>query len=308
MAGKSEEKTIPFLRRLVEMLQENEDAISFVPGERRGTQKTVGRIVIHDRILVETEILPKYFNHASFASLRRQLNYFHFVRVGKGRQRGATYRHDAVIVMDDILRLKRRSAVEHEVASAAAAAAISAGHTSSSEEEVSISLASSPRKKKSSCRKDKKEDSDQSASATRPTVVSPSLSMESSDDDDNGGSASNNTTSSTKKAGKKNKYKTPTIVLDLTQPTEGQIRDLYDFSSYSYYPAPTITAPATASHNFYPPASGCGDTSSNNGYFQPITPPAHQPSEEEVLEGCSALLALNCQPVVDNKNARQISS
>lgn len=279
------------------MLQENEDAISFVPGERRGTKKTVGRIVIHDRILVETEILPKYFNHASFASLRRQLNYFHFVRVGKGRQRGATYRHDAVFVMDDILRLKRRSAVEHEAASAAAA--ISAGHTTgSSSEEESISPASSPRKKKSSCRKDK---NDKDHSATRPTVVSPSLSMESSSDDDNEGTGSNNT----KKAGKKNKYKTPTIVLDLTQPT-----DLYDVSSYSYYPAPTITAPATASHNFYPPASNCSDTSSN-GYFQPITPPAppvHQPSEEEVLEGCSALLALNCQPVVNNKNARQVSS
>jgi hypothetical protein len=54
-------------------------------------------------------VLPRYFNHSSFASLRRQLNYFSFTRLGKGRQRGATYCNEAVIEIDDILRLKRRS-------------------------------------------------------------------------------------------------------------------------------------------------------------------------------------------------------
>lgn len=68
----------------------------------------LGRMVVHDRARVEAEVLPRYFNHASFASLRRQLNYFSFTRVGKGRQRGATYCNDGVIVLDDILSLKRR--------------------------------------------------------------------------------------------------------------------------------------------------------------------------------------------------------
>lgn len=104
---KEGEKTIPFLRRLIDMLQENDEVISFYPGV---PNKTAGRIVVHDRSRVESEILPRYFNHASFASLRRQLNYFCFSRVGKGKQRGATYCNEHVIELHDILRLKRRVA------------------------------------------------------------------------------------------------------------------------------------------------------------------------------------------------------
>mmetsp|Transcript_27021 Transcript_27021/g.62786 ORF Transcript_27021/g.62786 Transcript_27021/m.62786 type:complete len:262 (+) Transcript_27021:586-1371(+) len=92
------------------MLQENEDVISFHPGSRKNGQAVLGRIVVHDRARVESEVLPRYFNHASFASLRRQLNYFSFTRIGKGRQRGATYCNEAVIDLYDILRLKRRAA------------------------------------------------------------------------------------------------------------------------------------------------------------------------------------------------------
>ena len=98
-------------RRLVDMLSENEEVISFYPGTVKKDQVTLGRIVVHDRLKVEADILPRYFNHSSFASLRRQLNYFSFTRMGKGRQRGATYCNDAVVEMDDILRLKRRSTV-----------------------------------------------------------------------------------------------------------------------------------------------------------------------------------------------------
>jgi hypothetical protein len=54
-------------------------------------------------------VLPRYFNHSSFASLRRQLNYFSFVRLGKGRQRESTYVNENVVKLDDILHLKRRS-------------------------------------------------------------------------------------------------------------------------------------------------------------------------------------------------------
>lgn len=108
---KEGEKTIPFLRRLIDMLQENEEVISFYPGvHKKAGQPTAGRIVVHDRSRVESEILPRYFNHASFASLRRQLNYFCFSRIGKGKQRGATYCNEQVIDLHDILRLKRRIA------------------------------------------------------------------------------------------------------------------------------------------------------------------------------------------------------
>ena len=91
------------------MLSENDDVISFCPGFIQNGHITLGRIVVHDRIKVETEILPRYFNHSSFASLRRQLNYFSFTRIGKGRQKGATYYNDGVVVIEDILRLRRRS-------------------------------------------------------------------------------------------------------------------------------------------------------------------------------------------------------
>ncbi len=67
-----------------------------------------GRIVVHDRSQVESQVLPRYFNHASFASLRRQLNYFAFSREGKGKQKGATYTNDQVYDLNDILYLKRR--------------------------------------------------------------------------------------------------------------------------------------------------------------------------------------------------------
>lgn len=69
-----------------------------------------GKIIVHDRNRVQSEVLPVYFNHASFASLRRQLSYFSFVRVGKSRQSGVTYTNDAVVELSDIHRLKRRAA------------------------------------------------------------------------------------------------------------------------------------------------------------------------------------------------------
>lgn len=109
MQAKDSDKPIPFLRRLIDMLQENEAIISFHPGTRKkNCQHTPGRIVVHDRAKVESDILPRYFNHASFASLRRQLNYFAFSRVGKGKQKGATYCNENVVDILDILRLKRR--------------------------------------------------------------------------------------------------------------------------------------------------------------------------------------------------------
>ena len=87
------------------MIQENQDCISFYPGNTNGSR---ARLFIHDRFCIEKDVLPRYFNHSSFASLRRQLNYFNFTRIGRGRQRGATYVNEAVFDLDDVLRLKRR--------------------------------------------------------------------------------------------------------------------------------------------------------------------------------------------------------
>eukprot|EP00804_Cyclotella_cryptica_P009812 CCRYP_016258-RA/>CCRYP_016258-RA protein AED:0.02 eAED:0.02 QI:197/1/1/1/1/1/3/1530/391 len=105
------EKTVAFLRSLTDMLVNNHELISFVPGELcNGQIKTLGRIVVHDRNRIQNEVLPFYFNHASFASLRRQLSYFSFVRLGKERLSGTvTYVNDAVVELSDILRLKRRT-------------------------------------------------------------------------------------------------------------------------------------------------------------------------------------------------------
>ena len=99
------------------MIKENKDLISFHPGSKKNGKVILARIEVHSRAQVEQNILPRYFNHNSFASLRRQLNYFSFTRLGKGRQKGASYCNEGVIVMDDILKLKRRL---HAIASCAA--------------------------------------------------------------------------------------------------------------------------------------------------------------------------------------------
>ena len=59
-----------------------------------------------------------YFNHASFASLRRQLSYFSFQRVGKSRSKGVTYTNENVVEMSDILKLKRRVSTSTKSSSA----------------------------------------------------------------------------------------------------------------------------------------------------------------------------------------------
>ena len=148
------------------MLKENEDVISFHPDSvKEGTAITLGRIVVHDRVKVEASILPRYFNHSSFASLRRQLNYFCFIRMGKGRQRGATYCNDAVIVMDDILRLKRRST---PVGAATAAPTTTTPSTGKRDRSIS-ELLPTP------FYDDEQEDqtTPQPAKKSRPTIISP---------------------------------------------------------------------------------------------------------------------------------------
>ena len=127
------------------MLLHNNDLISFIPGRefywllysaspaRRSTnslsthtstsgrlphETITGQIVVHDRNRVQQELLPVYFNHASFASLRRQLSYFSFQRVGKSRSKGVTYTNENVVEMSDILKLKRRVSTSTKSSSA----------------------------------------------------------------------------------------------------------------------------------------------------------------------------------------------
>lgn len=107
-AANDKEKTIPFLRQLTEMLMNNNEIISFVPGQRLPNETINGKIIVHDRHRLQSEVLPFYFNHTSFASLRRQLSYFSFTRVGKSRQSAVAYTNDAIMELPDILRLKRR--------------------------------------------------------------------------------------------------------------------------------------------------------------------------------------------------------
>ena len=121
------------------MLSENENVISFCAGSVKNGQVTLGRIVVHDRIKVENEILPRYFNHSSFASLRRQLNYFSFTRIGKGRQKGATYCNEGVIAIEDILRLRRRSTTGVSSGSVSEGSGVSGSNRSVVTKAVSLS-------------------------------------------------------------------------------------------------------------------------------------------------------------------------
>jgi hypothetical protein len=84
-------------------------SLLFIKDRKINGETCPGRIVVHDRNKVESEILPRYFNHSSFASLRRQLNYFSFSRIGKDNQHATTYFNDQVCELNDILSLRRRS-------------------------------------------------------------------------------------------------------------------------------------------------------------------------------------------------------
>ena len=86
------------------MIRENEEHISFCPGSNN---RDIAQLIIHDRSCI-TKILPRYFNHSSFPSFRRQLNNFKFTRVGRGRHKRTVYINNSVSELDDILRLKKR--------------------------------------------------------------------------------------------------------------------------------------------------------------------------------------------------------
>jgi hypothetical protein len=241
------------------MLSENEEVISFYPGNSKNGQVSLGRIVVHDRLTVESDVLPRYFNHSSFASLRRQLNYFSFTRMGKGRQRGATYCNDAVIDMNDILRLKRRSSVGGQNAPDSSQVSLLSSRRGVEATSSKRSNNSGPAQSSSSSLKDGYEvQSEVPAKKARytnnhPTLVSPRT------------SPVHDSTSSDKE---------PRIILDLTVPlsttttSSSPVRhDRFSLSSFAQH-----TSPARSCHSIF-----------NN----------HRNGEDDILAGCNALLSFS---------------
>eukprot|EP00957_Ditylum_brightwellii_P012659 956886-Ditylum_brightwellii.AAC.1 len=94
-----------FLFQLTQMLSDscNQSLIEWSAAKRR--------IVVHNPINLEKEVLQKYFRHSKYSSFQRQLNYFGFRKnAGKGRMSPCSYENDAAT--DDLrslLFIKRRT-------------------------------------------------------------------------------------------------------------------------------------------------------------------------------------------------------
>ena len=336
------------------MMKDNEHAMSFVTGDAK--KNIAGRFVIHDRALVEAEILPKYFNHASFASLRRQLNYFHFIREGKGRMKGATYYNDAVFVIDDILKLRRRNEpvgatntekkVKPKVESSESdenetneAAPKASSATSSRRKRKKAPSSPEPTEVKDSSAEDKEDAPAATIDSSNAHIISPSESMEdmSTKGEENDSSVEENydeevsvegSLASYKNIQTNNQNKKPTIVLDLTRPSESdfttpfyahgyasfsQLQQQNQYCNEASYVQPLHHYQHDINHDagtFAATTTASFAESSDQGSPHPITPPSQGDTtwEDEML-GCSALLALqNCGPPPDKKPRQEVSA
>jgi len=243
-----DDKTIPFLRRLASMLQENSDAISFYPGGE-DPKHPYGRIVIHNRAKVEHEVLPKYFNHSSFASLRRQLNYFAFVRVGKGRKQnaGATYCNPYVKVLDDIFTLKRRTGVNASGNSMVSMSFLPEDDPSFKPyASPGISATNAKATRKSERVRVQTNDAALDGSKLIPTVSFQSIyeSEDTLEGDEDESTSSVLPVTSSSPPNKKQKL-TPRIVLDLTHPKQVQGEEIIDGLSDNpfHFEAPQVDEP-----------------------------------------------------------------
>lgn len=271
-------------------------SLAFSAHKKNG-QFTPGHIVVHDRSRVESEILPRYFNHASFASLRRQLNYFAFCRVGKGKQKGATYCNEKVVNILDILRLKRRAV----------------GSTIPVVQSKKFEGSSKTSNSKSNVTKTHQNTSPKSGSPkSRPTV---SLIADSSAKSKTTSNSSKN--KKRKKPSRKSKEIIDSVVPVVHLPKRVKVKS---FSSWKTLEGHNpVTDKKGFSVSVSPPP---GDNLNNTG-IPKITldltkPPAsipyanlvvpnnslsevcktHNTKEDDVLAGCSALLALGCQSTV----------
>lgn len=253
-------------------------------------KRVPGRIVVHDRSQVESQVLPRYFSHSSFASLRRQLNYFAFSRMGKGKQKGATYMNDQVYDLEDILNLKRRlpgTASPVEIIEQNNEVEESSHIDKVSEKEDPVALIddyshdnchdeeSKPRKKRSHPKKIQ-----EIINSVVPVIhishKKPKVSLEKS-------SSVSSVTTSSSLVSSTPPLDSPretqiTTFIDLTKPAEKESREEASFSAdaFSFFKP----RPMALTHNVW---------------SSPTKPEYEEPKEEDILAGCSALLSLGWQ-------------
>ena len=99
-----------FLYHLTRMLCE--------PSSHRLIEWDAGRILVHDPVRLESEVLGKYYRHSKYSSFQRQLNYFGFKKIsGKCKMSPCSYTNDNVTEsLDSLFRLRRKPVKKHRPA------------------------------------------------------------------------------------------------------------------------------------------------------------------------------------------------
>jgi hypothetical protein len=276
-----------------------------------------GRIVVHDRAQVESQILPRYFNHASFASLRRQLNYFAFSREGKGKQKGATYINDQVYDLDDILHLKRRlpgtagtvvsnTTTENESLEGKTNHNVETSITAVTLDKPIAKISHTSNKRSAQAKKQHSKKVRKILESSVPVVHLPkkkakrTVYLKTSRDSNVAPTIS---PSPPARSGEK-PISTPTILLDLTRPEAGNrsistTTAVMDLKKPQYEVSSTASASSGSSrahqeNSFIFPRP---KVVTQNVWFNIPTMPIYQETqkEEDILAGCSALLSLGWQ-------------
>eukprot|EP00563_Minutocellus_polymorphus_P015672 CAMPEP_0181054920 /NCGR_PEP_ID=MMETSP1070-20121207/18935_1 /TAXON_ID=265543 /ORGANISM="Minutocellus polymorphus, Strain NH13" /LENGTH=444 /DNA_ID=CAMNT_0023134221 /DNA_START=3 /DNA_END=1337 /DNA_ORIENTATION=+ len=99
-----------FLYHLTRMLRE--------PSNHHLIEWDAGRILVHDPIRLESEVLGKYYRHSKYSSFQRQLNYFGFKKIsGKRKMSPCSYTNDNVTEsLDSLIQLRRKPVKKHRPA------------------------------------------------------------------------------------------------------------------------------------------------------------------------------------------------
>ena len=99
-----------FLYHLTRMLRE--------PSSHRLIEWDAGRILVHDPVRLESEVLGKYYRHSKYPSFQRQLNYFGFKKIsGKRKMSPCSYTNVNVTdSLDSLIRLRRKPVKKHRPA------------------------------------------------------------------------------------------------------------------------------------------------------------------------------------------------
>jgi len=77
-----------------------------------------GRIVVHDPVRLESDVLGKYYRHSKYSSFQRQLNYFGFSKhSGKRKMSPCSYTNDDVTTsLESLIKLRRKPVKKHRPA------------------------------------------------------------------------------------------------------------------------------------------------------------------------------------------------